>query len=86
MSIRRVLVADDEESMRWVLSKALSKKGFTVDLAANGNEALTLLRQHRHDLAVVDIKMPGMSGLDLLTRIQEEHPEVLVVIMTPNRR
>ena len=37
MSIRRVLVADDEESMRWVLSKALSKKGFTVDLAANGN-------------------------------------------------
>ncbi|OGR32712.1 MAG: two-component system response regulator [Desulfuromonadales bacterium GWC2_61_20] len=82
MSIRRVLVADDEESMRWVLSKALSKKGFTVDLAANGNEALALVRQHRYDLAVLDIKMPGLSGLELLSRIHEEKPEILVVIMT----
>jgi len=82
MSIRRILVADDEESIRWVLSKALSKKGFTVDLAASGSEALALSRQHPYDLAVLDIKMPGISGLDLLTRFHEECPATLVVIMT----
>jgi two-component system nitrogen regulation response regulator GlnG len=82
MSIRRVLVADDEESIRWVLSKALAKKGMTVDLAANGTEALSLFRQHSYDLAVLDIKMPGISGLDLLSRFLEERPGTLVVIIT----
>ena len=67
---------------RWVLSKALSKKGFTVDLAANGTEALALARQQTYDLAVLDIKMPGITGLDLLARFQEDHPQMLVVIMT----
>ena len=82
MSIRRILVADDEESIRWVLSKALSKQGLTVDLAADGSEALSLARQKTYDLAVLDIKMPGISGLELLSRFQEERPEMLVVIMT----
>ncbi len=82
MSIRRILVADDEESIRWVLSKSLTKQGFSVDLAANGSEALMMLRQQRYDLAVLDIKMPGTSGLDLLSRIHSDYPEILVVIMT----
>jgi two-component system nitrogen regulation response regulator GlnG len=82
MSIQRILVADDEESIRWVLSKALSKKGFAVDLAANGSEALALFRQHLYDLAILDIKMPGITGLDLLSRFHAERPETLVVIMT----
>jgi two-component system nitrogen regulation response regulator GlnG len=82
MSIRRILVADDEESIRWVLSKALSKKGFSVDLASNGAEALALFRQNAYDLAVLDIKMPGTSGLDLLERFHAERPATLVVIMT----
>jgi len=82
MSIKRILVADDEESIRWVLGKALTKQGFQVDLAANGNEALGLFRSNLYDLAVLDIKMPGMTGLDLLARFQEERAEMLVVIMT----
>ena len=82
MSIRRILVADDEESIRWVLSKALNKQGFHVDLAASGTEAMALFRQHSYDMAILDIKMPGPSGLDLLSRFQEERPETLVVIMT----
>ena len=82
MSIRRILVADDEESIRWVLSKSLSKSGFTVDLASSGTEALALVRQQNYDLAVLDIKMPGVTGLDLLSRFHEERPDMLVVIMT----
>jgi two-component system nitrogen regulation response regulator GlnG len=82
MAIKRILVADDEESIRWVLSKALSKQGYQVDLANNGQQALEMIRQKSYDLAVLDIKMPGMSGLDLLSRIQEENSATLVVIMT----
>ena len=82
MSIKRILVADDEESIRWVLSKALSKQGYQVDLAGNGEEALALCRKQPYDLAVLDIKMPGMTGLDLLSKLQEISPETLVVIMT----
>jgi len=80
--MNRILVADDEESMRWVLSKALRKKGFTVDLARDGEEALRFVRQNTYDLAIVDIKMPGLSGLDLLDRIKEERADLFVVVMT----
>ncbi|SNB46707.1 sigma-54 dependent transcriptional regulator [Geobacter sp. DSM 9736] len=82
MSLNRILVADDEESMRWVLSKALRKKGFTVDLARDGNEALRLIQAGPYDMAILDIKMPGLSGLDLLDRVKELKQDLLVVIMT----
>ncbi len=82
MSIKRILVADDEDSIRWVLSKAFSKRDYQVDLASTGTDALELSRKNAYDLAILDIKMPGMSGLDLLARLQQESPRTLVVIMT----
>ena len=82
MGMHRILVADDEESMRWVLSKALRKKGYSVDLAADGNQALRQVREQSYDLAIVDIKMPGMSGLELLDKAREIRPDLLVVVMT----
>ncbi|WP_225072376.1 sigma-54 dependent transcriptional regulator [Desulfuromonas sp. CSMB_57] len=82
MSIQRILVADDEESIRWVLRKALTKQGFTVDLAADGAEAKALFLRRRYDLAILDIKMPDVSGLELLKFFQEQRPEMLVIIIT----
>lgn len=82
MSIHKILVADDEESIRWVLSKALSKKGHQVDLARSGDEARNLFEKNHYDLAILDIKMPGVSGLDLLRNFREAKPETLIVIMT----
>ncbi len=82
MPINNILVADDEESMRWVLSKALKKKGFAVDLARDGDEALRFIRTNTYDLAILDIKMPGLSGLELLDRVRELKSDLLVVIMT----
>ena len=82
MPLNRILVADDEESMRWVLSKALRKKGFSVDLARDGTEALRLIRENPYEMAILDIKMPGMTGLELLDRVRELRQELLVVIMT----
>jgi len=80
--IKNILVADDEESIRWVLGKALTKQGFKVDLASDGKEALELFQNKSYDMAVLDIKMPGMTGLELLKRFQEEKPNLLTVIMT----
>ncbi|WP_029910032.1 nitrogen regulation protein NR(I) [Pelobacter seleniigenes] len=82
MAIERILVADDEESIRWVLSKALKKQGFSVDLAEDGAQARNMARRHHYDLAVLDIKMPGIQGLDLLKQFRIEHPDTLVIIMT----
>jgi len=82
MSIKRILVADDEESIRWVLSKSLTKQGYQVDLAKDGKEALLMSRKQSYDLAVLDIKMPGITGLELLSKFQEECPRALIVIMT----
>jgi two-component system nitrogen regulation response regulator GlnG len=82
MSITRILVADDEESMRWVLSKALKRKGFSVDLAIDGRQALSMIQDGSYDLAILDIKMPGINGLDLLDKIREQKKDLLVVIMT----
>ena len=82
MSIQRILVADDEESIRWVLSKALKKQGYSVDLAEDGTQAKNLARRNHYDLAVLDIKMPGIHGLELLKQFRMEHPDTLVVIMT----
>jgi two-component system nitrogen regulation response regulator GlnG len=82
MSIDRVLVADDEQSIGWVLSKALTKKGLKVDLASDGAEAKSLAERNNYDLAILDIKMPDISGLDLLSLFRERRPEMLVIIMT----
>ncbi len=82
MAIQRILVADDEESIRWVLSKALKKQGFIVDLAEDGLQARTLVQNNRYDLAVLDIKMPGIHGLELLKQFRAEYPDMLIVIMT----
>jgi two-component system, NtrC family, nitrogen regulation response regulator GlnG len=82
MQLHRILVADDEESMRWVLSKALRKKGFSVDLARDGSEALRLIKENPYEMAILDIKMPGITGLELLDRVRELRQDLLVVIMT----
>jgi two-component system nitrogen regulation response regulator GlnG len=82
MAIKRILVADDEQSIRWVLSKSLTKQGFTVDLAEDGTEARQLAEKNHYDLAVIDIKMPGINGLELLRHFQQHQPGILVVIMT----
>lgn len=82
MPLNRILVADDEESIRWVLSKALKQKGFSVDLAHDGRQALELIKDNCYDLAILDIKMPGITGLDLLDKVRDLNNDLLVVIMT----
>jgi len=76
-----ILVVDDEEKMRRVLRIMLSLKGHRVDEAPDGETALRKIRENCYDLIISDIRMPGLSGLELLNRVRElEHPVPVVFI------
>ena len=77
-----ILVADDEEIIRWVLERACAQRGHTVVTVASGAEALQALRGRPFDLALVDIRMPDVSGLDVLSRAREEGIDTLFIVMT----
>jgi len=77
-----LLVVDDEETLRSVVSQVLSADGFLVAEAASGEEALEAFREEMHPLVITDIRMGGMSGLELLTEIKRHNPDTQVVIMT----
>lgn len=81
---KKVLVVDDEEDLTWSISKHLikDKDVYEVICVNNGQEALNLLSQVPVDLVVSDIKMPGISGLDLLVKIKETYQSTKVIIMT----
>ncbi len=79
---KKILVVDDDESMRWVIHKALEKEGYRVDTASSGEEGLTRLDQEGFPLVVIDIRMPGMSGLECLKEIRRRDHRTLVVVMT----
>jgi DNA-binding NtrC family response regulator len=77
-----VLVVDDEEMLRSLLERILTKEGYRVETAVDGSEALDKLRSNRHNLVVTDIKMPKLNGLELLKEIKSEFPETSVIVMT----
>src|SRR5438046_6836849 len=77
-----ILVADDEESIRWVLERACAKDGHTVHAVGSGREALAALRERAYDVALIDIRMPDLSGLEVLSRAREDHIDTLFIIMT----
>jgi DNA-binding NtrC family response regulator len=78
----RVMIVDDERIVRESFRHWFAKTGHTVSTAASGTEALEQLENEAYDLLFVDIKMPGMSGLELLERVKSEFPDTTVVIIT----
>jgi two-component system response regulator PilR (NtrC family) len=78
----RVLVVDDEQSMRELLAIVLRREGYEVLLAHNGRTALELLRKGPIDLLISDIKMPDMSGVDVLRAAKQADPDVLGIMIT----
>jgi two-component system phosphate regulon sensor histidine kinase PhoR len=78
----RVIVIDDEEGMREGMRRVLERKGYAVDLAEDGESAITRLKQARYDLALVDLKMPGIDGFEVTRYINEtigNHTVVVIV-------
>lgn len=77
-----ILVVDDEESIREVVSEALDDAGYFVDTASSGWEALEMLSGASYDLMFLDVKMPGMSGQQVLDRVKSERLDLPVVMLT----
>lgn len=79
---RRVLVVDDEETIRLALSKFLRSRGFEVDTADTGMVGLDQLKQESYSLMLCDIRMPGMSGLELVPLAHTLHPDMAVIMLS----
>jgi two-component system response regulator HydG len=78
----RIMIVDDEMIVRRSLQHWLERAGHVVEGAASGIEALEKMEKHPFDLLFVDIKMPGMDGLELLGRLKKEYPDTLAIVIT----
>ena len=78
----RILVADDEDSLRWVLEKGLRGVGYDVTSVKDGEEAVRVFEAQPFDLVFLDVRMPGLDGLTALERIRDLRPDVYVIVMT----
>ncbi len=79
---KRILVVDDQESMRTLLQDMLTVMGYDVIVAEGGEEALKAIERTQFDLVLTDLNMPGMDGSALLKAIKASHPDMPVVIIT----
>lgn len=82
MALSRILVVDDEESIREFFQIMLKREGYEVFTASNGREGFEFLKKNPVDLIISDIQMPEMSGLELLSKVKEFDPEMIVVMIT----
>lgn len=77
-----ILLVDDELPIRLTLGDQLRRRGFVVETAENGEQAVALLFQRPFDVLVVDLKMPGMDGIEVARRARERQPEIAVLVLT----
>lgn len=78
----RVLLVDDEQELVDTLAERLGFRGIEASWATNGDDAVRLVSENRYDLAVLDVKLPGMSGLDLKKRLQAVNPDMKFIFVT----
>ena len=82
MATKRILVVDDEASIRDLCMRVLTRAGFQVATASTGEDAVSRLQDESVDLVISDIRMPGMSGLEVLEAAKALYPSIHVVLIT----
>jgi len=78
----RILIIDDDENVRKALGMVLESKGYEVDTAREGKEAIKKSKERFYNLALVDIRLPDMDGVDLLTAMKDTTPKMVKIIVT----
>jgi DNA-binding NtrC family response regulator len=82
MKILRVLLVDDEDEMVTALAERLSLRGIEADWVNSGEDAIARVTDKKYDIVVLDVKMPGMSGLETMEQVQKLQPETKVIFLT----
>lgn len=82
MSKQHIWIIDDDPSIRWVLEKALEKAGMQITSFESADTALNAFAQSKPDAIITDVRMPGMDGLEFLSLLNEQHPNIPAIIMT----
>jgi DNA-binding response OmpR family regulator len=82
MSGKPVLIVDDEKNIRFTLSHALESLGVEIGTAVNGEDALAKLEEKPFGLILLDLKMPGMDGMEVLRRVRKTRPDIKIIIIT----
>ncbi len=80
--MNKILIIDDDQDIRLLLDRFLSKNGFTTETASQGESAIELLKQHTFDLILCDFKLPDMTGLELIPKVKILNPEACIIIIT----
>ncbi|MDQ6595196.1 response regulator [Bacillus salipaludis] len=78
----KILIVDDQFGIRILLNEVFQKEGYQTYQAANGIQALDIVNKHDPDLVLLDMKIPGMDGIEILKRMKVIDPEIRVIIMT----
>lgn len=78
----RILLVDDEANIRLTLGAMLTRAGYDVTTASGGAEAIALLEEQAFDLLIIDLKMPGVDGMQVVTAARARHPDVPIIILT----
>ncbi len=78
----KILLVDDETELVSAMSERLNLRGIDADYATTGDQALEKARQKKYDLAVLDVKMPGISGFDLWKLLKKDYPEMKFIFLT----
>ena len=78
----KILVVDDHAPNRELIREALTDSAYEISEAVTASDALELLRCHKTDLIITDVRMPGLSGVDLLKRLNQEYPDIVVILMS----
>ena len=78
----RILIVDDDESIGKVLATILEDEGYTVDIAENGEKAIKKSEEEFYNLALIDIRLPDMEGIELLTKVRDTTPKMRKIIIT----
>ena len=78
----KILIVDDEKSLRTLYQRELEREGYQVLCASTAREGLDLIESERPDVLVLDIRMPGMDGLEALARTLDQHPQLPVILNT----
>ena len=82
VSQRKLLIVDDQFGIRILLNEVFSKEGYQTFQAANGYQALDIVEKHAPDLVLLDMKIPGMDGIEILKRLKAINSDIQVIIMT----